>query len=210
LRLRGYKFRLPTEAQWEYAFRAGTETAYHFGNKLSGDKANYDCSIRLDKDDEDDERSYLDRTSMVGGYPPNTWGLYDMHGSVAEYCEDSYDEKFYSSGYIKDPVNIQKDKDNRRVVRGGGGGAAPTTAALHPAAGTSPQVTTSGRACVPPSDWMTRGPGFRQPALPPGFRRPTAAKKTDAERLHPRLYLPHPSRSFTTLETRCDAPHKAP
>ncbi len=84
----GYRYALPTEAQWEYACRAGTTTPFHFGSTLNGTEANcngtrpYGTEIK---------GSYLERTTVVGSYPPNAWGLYDMHGNVFEWCEDMYD-----------------------------------------------------------------------------------------------------------------------
>jgi formylglycine-generating enzyme required for sulfatase activity/serine/threonine protein kinase len=120
LRRRGYKFHLPTEAQWEYACRAGTETAYHFGDELNGDKANCDGTHPFGTGE---KGPYLERTCKVGGdrgeYPANKWGLYDMHGNVGEWCQDYFDEKFYAEENKKDPVNLKKDAGDRRVLRGG-------------------------------------------------------------------------------------------
>jgi serine/threonine-protein kinase len=116
LRRRGYKFHLPTEAQWEYACRAGTEMPYHFGTSLNGDKANCDGTVPFGTAE---KGNYLQRTCKVGEYAPNDWGLFDMHGNVWEWCQDCWEEKFYSSSHIKDPVNLKSDTDDRRVLRGG-------------------------------------------------------------------------------------------
>jgi formylglycine-generating enzyme required for sulfatase activity len=108
LRQAGYKFRLPTEAQWEYACRAGTGTAYYFGDdaaKLS-DYAWY-------------EDNSSGRTHEVGTRQRNGFGLYDMHGNVWQWCEDYYDPNYYSSSPIKDPFSGQKGAEALRVLRGG-------------------------------------------------------------------------------------------
>lgn len=73
--------RLPTEAQWEYACRAGSTTAYNTGNDLSGDQANFDNWGPSGQ-------GTSDRTLPVGSFSPNPWGIYDMHGNVAEWCID--------------------------------------------------------------------------------------------------------------------------
>ncbi len=102
----GYEFRLPTEAEWEYACRAGTETAYYFG----------DAPDRLDR-----FAWYRDNsgnsTQPVGEKRANIWGLHDMHGNVWEWCLDWYDEEFYARSPVEDPVNTTPG--SFRVVRGG-------------------------------------------------------------------------------------------
>ena len=93
---KGYRFSLPTEAQWEYACRAGTTTAYHFGDTLTKEQANFSESVGVG------------RTSDVGSYPANAWGLYDMHGNVWEWCLDRYGD--YPSGAVTDPVGSSANK----------------------------------------------------------------------------------------------------
>ncbi len=108
----GMKFRLPTEAEWEYACRAGTTTAYSWGNALNGDKANCDGNYPHGTDV---KGKYLKQTTDVGSYAPNAWGLYDMHGNVWEWCEDWYGD--YSNGAVTDPKGAPGGSD--RVLRGG-------------------------------------------------------------------------------------------
>jgi formylglycine-generating enzyme required for sulfatase activity len=85
----GWEFRLPTEAQWEYACRAGTTTATSFGDKLSSKQANFQGKPYNGAE----QGSPLNRAAKVGSYPANAWGLHDMHGNVYEWCRDWYHSK---------------------------------------------------------------------------------------------------------------------
>jgi formylglycine-generating enzyme required for sulfatase activity len=96
------KYRLPTEAEWEYACRAGTSTAYSFGDKITPKDANY-------------YNSGIGKPIEVGSYKPNAFGLYDMHGNVWEWCEDW--EADYPKGAVIDPKGPAKGEC--RVLRGG-------------------------------------------------------------------------------------------
>jgi formylglycine-generating enzyme required for sulfatase activity len=110
----GQEYRLPTEAEWEYACRAGTTTAYHFGGVLNGDKANVDGNYPYGTTT---KGKYLERTTRVGEYGANAFGLYDMHGNVYEWCRDWYDHQFYASSAMADPENVKEA--TYRVLRGG-------------------------------------------------------------------------------------------
>ncbi|MFM7114079.1 MAG: SUMF1/EgtB/PvdO family nonheme iron enzyme [Planctomycetota bacterium] len=103
---------LPTEAEWEYACRAGTTTPFHFGKELNGTQANCDGNYPYGTTT---KGPYLEKTSAVGSYPANAWGLHDMHGNVFEWCSDWLGA--YSKNKITDPHGAQSGEF--RVLRGG-------------------------------------------------------------------------------------------
>ncbi|MCP4693568.1 MAG: formylglycine-generating enzyme family protein [Desulfobacterales bacterium] len=105
-------YRLPTEAEWEYACRAGTNTPFSFGDCLTADQANYNGNYPL-KDCAKVE--YREKTTPAGSLEANAWGLYDMHGNVWEWCEDWYDD--YPTGSATDPVDPSSGFS--QVIRGG-------------------------------------------------------------------------------------------
>ena len=112
----GQTYRLPTEAEWEYACRANTTTPFHFGSTLNGDKANVDGTAPYGTTT---KGKYLQRVTTVGAYAKNDFGLYDMNGNVWEWCEDVYDESAYGkrSGTTSDPKVTSGSTS--RVLRGG-------------------------------------------------------------------------------------------
>ena len=83
----GKPFRLPTEAEWEYACRAGTTTPFHTGNNLTTEQANYDGNYPYNGNP---NGIHIGITTPVKSYAANAWGLYDMHGNVREWCNDWY------------------------------------------------------------------------------------------------------------------------
>jgi len=106
-------YRLPTEAEWEYACRAGARTAYYTGN-MEVDLSNagwYGANLIP-------AGSSLNRTNRVGQKEPNAFGLYDMHGNVWEWCADWYDKDYYSGSPGQDPAG--PPSGSARVIRGGG------------------------------------------------------------------------------------------
>jgi formylglycine-generating enzyme required for sulfatase activity len=115
-----WEFRLPTEAQWEYACRAGTTTATAFGDTLSSNQANFKGKSYNGAG----QGPSLNRAARVGSYPANAWGLHDMHGNIFEWCRDWYhlklpggtDPDLYSA---KSSATRSEHGDVSRVRRGG-------------------------------------------------------------------------------------------
>ena len=114
----GWVFKLPTEAQWEYACRAGTRTATAFGDSLSSKQANFKGKPYNGAE----LGPSLNQAVKVGSYSPNAWGLYDMHGNIFEWCRDWYHQRL--PGGADPDLSSQKGTINRdgtypRVRRGG-------------------------------------------------------------------------------------------
>ncbi len=111
-KVRGGGFRLPTEAEWEYACRGGTTTVFHYGDRLDGSMANFDGATAYGRGA---GGQFRQTTVRVGGFRPNAFGLYDMHGNVWEWCEDWYMP--YQVGRVTDPVGPPGGR--YRTLRGG-------------------------------------------------------------------------------------------
>ena len=119
----GKDYRLPTEAEWEYACRAGTETPFYFGETILPELANY----RTEYSYSYTEFSYIDnstaktrgQTTDVGSFPANDWGLHDMHGNLWEWCEDDYHGS-YEGAPDDGSAWVERDRTKtNRVLRGG-------------------------------------------------------------------------------------------
>ncbi len=113
--LNGDGYRLPTEAEWEYACRAKSTTPFHFGTRLNGEEANVNGNYPFGTTT---KGPYKVRTTTVGSYSANAFGLYDMHGNVWEWCQDGYDENYYAQRVERDPQGPTTSSETR-VVRGG-------------------------------------------------------------------------------------------
>jgi formylglycine-generating enzyme required for sulfatase activity len=105
-------YRLPFEAEWEYACRAGTKTPFHFGETISTDQANYNGDFTYGNGKKGVNRK---KTTPVGSFPANAWGLHDMHGNVWEWCQDFHGD--YPQKDVVDPIGSEKGQF--RVLRGG-------------------------------------------------------------------------------------------
>jgi formylglycine-generating enzyme required for sulfatase activity len=118
LRLRtGKNYTLPSEAQWEYACRAGTTTAFHFGGTISTELANYDGRKAYGAGPVGE---YRGQTTDVASFPANPWGLHDMHGNVWEWCADHWHANY--EGAPKDGrawLDDKADEGQGRLLRGG-------------------------------------------------------------------------------------------
>jgi formylglycine-generating enzyme required for sulfatase activity len=107
-------FDLPTEAEWEYACRAGSKTAFHFGDALSSKQANIDGTRPHGGAA---QGPWLKRPAPVGSFEPNAFGLYDMHGNVRQCCKDWHARDYYDKSPVRDPQG--PDTGTARVARGG-------------------------------------------------------------------------------------------
>ncbi|MGB7376718.1 MAG: SUMF1/EgtB/PvdO family nonheme iron enzyme [Rivularia sp. (in: cyanobacteria)] len=111
----GKSYRLPSEAEWEYACRAGTTTPFHFGESITNELANYNGNYTYGSAPKGQS---LEQTTDVGSFPANGFGLYDMHGNVSEWCQDSWHKNY--NGMPTDGSAWKDENDPRyRMLRGG-------------------------------------------------------------------------------------------
>ena len=116
-KLTGKDYRLPSESEWEYACRAGTTTPFYFGETITPELVNYDGNSTYGKSPKGE---YRKETTPVGQFPPNAFGLYDMHGNVLEWCQDVYHENYNEAPTDGSAWEIEGDSDSdQRVFRGG-------------------------------------------------------------------------------------------
>jgi len=139
----GVPYRLPTEAEWEYSCRAGTTTPFYTGATISTDLANYDGNYTYG---DGQKGVYRAKTTPVASFPANSWGLYDMHGNVYEWCQDWYNNAHYAKSAAQDPKG--PNAGSSRVLRGGSWYVDPS------------YCPSAGRGGSSPTYAVTRG-GFR-------------------------------------------------
>jgi formylglycine-generating enzyme required for sulfatase activity len=119
----GRTYRLPSEAEWEYACRSSTTTPFHFGETITPDLANYNGNYAYGTGQ---KGQYRGQTSPVGQFPANGFGLYDLHGSIWEWCFDHWHETY--QGATQDgSAWITNDNDTKRILRGGSWDCAPVS-----------------------------------------------------------------------------------
>ena len=115
----GKTYRLPSEAEWEYACRAGTTTPFHFGDMITTEVANFDGNYTYN---DSPKGEYREKTTEVGLFPANRWGLNDMHGNVWEWCEDDWHKDYQKApqngSAWKDQTQKEASEDYK-VLRGG-------------------------------------------------------------------------------------------
>jgi formylglycine-generating enzyme required for sulfatase activity len=116
----GKNYRLPSEAEWEYACRAGTKTPFYFGDNITTDLVNYDGNYSYKSAP---KGKYRQQTTDVGTFPPNPFGLYDMHGNVWEWCEDDCHENYINAPTDGSAWNSRSG--SHKLLRGGSWGNNP-------------------------------------------------------------------------------------
>ncbi len=184
----GKTYRLPTEAEWEYACRAGTRTAFYFGDTISTDQANYAGDRVYGNGKKGVDR---ERPTPVGSFPPNALRLYDMHGNVWQWCQDWCDKDYYQNSPKNDPVNEAAGKLKSRVLRGGSWHNSPSearsaarflappglrnwnygfrvVAAYWPATEEAKSARVDPKRSEPPVKEMTNSIGMKLVYIPPG------------------------------------------
>jgi formylglycine-generating enzyme required for sulfatase activity len=120
--LTGREYRLPSEAEWEYACRAGTTTPFYFGETITGELANYRANYTYAGEPKGE---YRQQTTRVGQFPPNAFGLYDTHGNVWEWCVDTWHDN-YKDAPTDGSAWIENGNDNLSPMRGGSWGHFPS------------------------------------------------------------------------------------
>jgi formylglycine-generating enzyme required for sulfatase activity len=113
----GQRYGPPSEAQWEYACRAGSTTSFHFGATVTSELANYNCNHVYGNGP---KGTYREQTIDVASFPANCWGLHDMHGNVYEWCQDHWHESYNFAPGDDQPWLIPAAADDElRLLRGG-------------------------------------------------------------------------------------------
>lgn len=118
----GQRYRLPSEAEWEYAARAGTTGPFSFEGTISPAKANYDSNHSYGGSGKD-SKGYREKAVPAGSLPANPWGLHEVHGNVSEWVQDCYEDSY--AGAPMDGSAVEGTNCEFRVMRGGSGDYIP-------------------------------------------------------------------------------------
>ena len=145
------RYCLPSEAQWEYACRAGMTTTFHFGETITPDLANYFTTSSYNGSPTRERR---DKTTDVGSFAANDWGLCDMHGNVLEWCEDDWHDSYEGAPSDGSAWVETERTSNSRLLRGGSWGV-------------NPQYCRSAFRFSLPRDVRDHDVGFRVCCVPP-------------------------------------------
>jgi len=174
----GLTVRLPTEAEWEYACRAGTTTPFHTGETISTDQANYNGNYAYGEGKKGLHRGKSERvgTDPARRVPANAWGLHDMHGNVSEWCSDTWDACYYEHSPADDPVGPGQGRVPY-VVRGGSWRDSPGAS------------RSASRGAAARDDFRSRGIGFRVALDIPDKNKETG-KKPDEGPEEPTVTVP--------------------
>jgi hypothetical protein len=214
-RVPGLQARLPSEAEWEYACRAGTTTPFSFGDNITPEQVNYDGNYPYAGGE---KGLYRQKTVPAGSLPANPWGLYEMHGNVWEWCADWYGD--YPNTPQVDPTGPQTGAS--RVLRGGSWtstagtrvvptatGSSPATAPCTSGSG-SPQVKAGRRSRPERSGWPYSRPGRTAVGKTLWGRRASRrAKRADSRFfLQARLLSSRAGASTSGRRPKCLAPSK--
>ncbi len=184
----GKTYRLLSEAEWEYACRAGTETAYNFGDSITKTQAQFS------------ENGSAKQTVEVGSFPANPFGLHDMHGNVWEWCEDAWRDD-YNGAPVDGTARTSSDSSVHRILRGGSWISNPLSLRSANRLRSKPGFATTATASV----WRGRSPLHEVPSAPEISLNPMGGRRSRdsrSQRIMRLCAFVHDSRPTDVAERR--------